>query len=60
MPTRFRALSSLLCLVFFLPAISSYAQTGAKRKVTSQADLPRFTYPVKGLASFCLESHESA
>lgn len=59
MPTRFRALSSLLCLVFFLPAISSYAQTGAKRKVTSQADLPRFTYPVKGLASELVEADDA-
>ena len=59
MPRRFRALSSLLCLVFFLPALSSYAQTGAKRKVTSQADLPRFTYPVKGLASELVEADDA-
>lgn len=59
MPRRFRAVSSLLCLVFFLPAISSYAQTDAKRKVTNQADLPRFTYPVKGLASELVEAEDA-
>jgi subtilisin family serine protease len=37
----------------------SYPQTSAKKKVTSQSDLPRFTYPVKGSASDLLQSDDA-
>jgi subtilisin family serine protease len=43
--------SSLVALILLLLAPCSYPQTSAKKKVTSQADLPRFTYPVKGSAA---------
>lgn len=56
---RSRAACCLLSLAFFLLAVSSYAQTGPKKKVTSQADLPRFTYPVKGLASELVQAEDA-
>jgi subtilisin family serine protease len=41
----------LVALIVVLLAPCFYAQVSGKKKVTSQADLPRFTYPVKGSAS---------
>jgi hypothetical protein len=51
--------SSLMALVLLLVAPCSYPQTSGKKKVTSQADLPRFTYPVKGSASDLLQSDDA-
>jgi hypothetical protein len=51
--------AGLLGLVLLLLAPCSYPQTSEKRKVTSQAELPRFTYPVKGSASDLLQSEDA-
>jgi hypothetical protein len=51
--------SSLMALVLLLVAPCSYPQTSGKKKVTSQADLPRLTYPVKGSASDLLRSDDA-
>lgn len=40
--------SSLLAPILLIVASYSYPQTSEKKKVTSQADLPRFAYPVCG------------
>jgi hypothetical protein len=37
----------------------SFAQSTAKRKVNSQGDLPRFTYPVQGSASELVQADEA-
>ncbi len=42
-------------LVVFLAAFAG-AQSGAKKKVTSQSDLPRFTYPMEKPASELLQA----
>lgn len=59
MPRRFRAACSLLSLFLFVHAFSSQAQTSLKRKVNSQAELPRFSYPVKGLASELVQADDA-
>lgn len=59
MPKRFRATCSLLSLFLFAQAFSSHAQTSLKRKVNSQAELPRFSYPVKGLASELVQADDA-
>ena len=59
MPRRFRATCSLLSLFLFAQAFSSHAQTSLKRKVNSQAELPRFSYPVKGLASELVQADDA-
>jgi hypothetical protein len=41
----------LVALILGLLVLGSYAQMSAKNKVSSQADLSGFTYPVKGSAS---------
>ena len=51
--------SSLLGLILLLLVPCSYPQTSGKKKVTSQSDLPRFTYPVKGSASDLLQSDDA-
>jgi hypothetical protein len=52
-------MSSLIGFFFLLPVPCSYPQTTGKNKVTSQSDLPRFTYPVKGSASGLLQSDDA-
>lgn len=49
---------SLVALILLL-APCSYPQANSKKKVTSQADLPRFTYPIKGSASDLLQSDDA-
>jgi subtilisin family serine protease len=48
-------------LVWFLLLVSTFAvsQSGGKKKVTSQADLPRFSYPLTGTASELVQSDDS-
>jgi subtilisin family serine protease len=59
MPKRHDLASSLTALVLLLVAPCSYPQASGKKKVTSQTDLPRFTYPVKGSASDLLQSDDA-
>src|SRR5882672_3903156 len=47
--------SLALCFVLLLASFVS-AQSGAKKKVTSQSDLPRFTYPMDKPASELLQA----
>ncbi len=49
--------SGLVALILLAPC--SYPQASGKKKVASQADLPRFTYPVKGSASDLLQSDDA-
>jgi subtilisin family serine protease len=48
-------------LVWLLLLVSTFAlsQSGGKKKVTSQADLPRFSYPLTGTASELVQSDDS-
>ena len=50
--------SSLVALILLL-APCSYPQANSKKIVTSQADLPRFNYPIKGSASDLLQSDDA-
>jgi hypothetical protein len=52
-------LTSRLVALILLLAPCSYPQANSKKKVTSQADLPRFTYPIKGSASDLLQSDDA-
>jgi subtilisin family serine protease len=49
----------LLILLLLLVTPVSYSQPNPKRKVSSQADLPRFSYPVKGSASELVQADEA-
>jgi subtilisin family serine protease len=49
-------LGSLLASLLLLLAPIANAQSGAKKKVTSQSDLPRFTYPMDKPASELLQA----
>jgi len=51
--------SSLTGLMLLLLVPCFYPQTSGKKKVASQSDLPRFTYPVKGSASDLLQSDDA-
>ena len=55
MPKQFRFLGSLAVSILLL-GLCPLAQTNTKKKVSSEGDLPRFTYPVKGSASELMES----
>src|SRR6516165_3209094 len=59
MLNRHSLASSLVALILLFVASYSYPQTSGKKKVTSQGDLPRFTYPVKGSASDLLQSDDA-
>ena len=48
----------LVWLLLFVAAVA-YAQSSAKKKVTSQADLPRFSYPVQGSASELVQADDA-
>jgi hypothetical protein len=50
--------SSLVALILLL-APCSYPQANSKKIVASQADLPRFNYPIKGSASDLLQSDDA-
>src|SRR5580692_7619320 len=47
--------------VWLLLLVSTFAlsQSGGQKKVTSQADLPRFSYPLTGTASELVQSDDS-
>ena len=49
----------LMGLILLLLVPCAYPQTSGKKKVTSQSDLPRFTYPVKDSASDLLQSDDA-
>jgi subtilisin family serine protease len=49
----------LVALLLLVVASFAYSQSSAKRKVTSQADLPRFSYPVTGTASELVEADDA-
>jgi subtilisin family serine protease len=59
MNMRARLVSGLVAVALLLVAPGAHAQTGGKKKVTSDADLPRFTYPVKGSASELLQADDA-
>jgi hypothetical protein len=46
-----RVAYSVLTGLLLVVSPVSYPQSNGKTKVSSQADLPRFTYPIKGSAS---------
>jgi hypothetical protein len=54
---RHRLACSLIGAILLLVPCSG-SQTSGKKKVTNRSDLPRFTYPVKGLTSDLLQSPE--
>ncbi|MFI5069414.1 MAG: S8 family serine peptidase [Terriglobales bacterium] len=56
---RRRAANSLVVWSFLLIAPVAFAQAGAKKKVMSQADLPRFSYPVDGSASQLVQADDA-
>jgi len=58
MRERFRFLC-VLTAAFWLCVLWSPAQTTAKKKVNSEADLPRFSYPVTGSASGLMEADDA-
>ena len=49
-------LTGLILLLVLLVAPFSNAQSGVTKKVASQADLPRHSYPVEGLASTLVQA----
>jgi subtilisin family serine protease len=49
----------LVVLLLLVVAPFVYSQSGAKKKVTSQADLPRFSYPVTGTASELVQADDA-
>ena len=49
----------ILAVLILLAAPASHAQSAAKKKVTSQSDLPRFSYPVTGSASELLQADDA-
>src|SRR5438552_13416675 len=53
---RLSLLGSLLATVLLLVAHVATAESSAKKKVTSQSDLPRFTYPMDRPASELLQA----
>lgn len=46
----------LLALLILFSATAAYSQQPAKKQVASEADLPRHSYPVEGLASVIVQS----
>lgn len=56
---RRRCLTCSIVAFILLLAPCSYPQASGKKKVASQADLPRFTYPIKGSASDLLQSDDA-
>jgi len=53
-----RVLTSLGFLLLSWPAL--HAEPGAKKAVNSQADLPRFSYPLPGSASALIQADDAA
>jgi len=50
------AINPLICLAILIPL--SYSQSIPKKKVSSQSDLPRFSYPVAGTASELVQADD--
>ena len=48
-----------VCLASSVFALSSAAQTAAKKVVKTEADLPRFNYPISGTATALLQSDDA-
>jgi len=59
MPKRRHMVNSLVAWLFLLIAPVTFSQAGAKKKVTSQADLPRFSYSVTGSASQLVQADDA-
>lgn len=59
MRVRYKVGSEILIVVVLLFAPISYAQSTGKKKVSSQADLPRFSYPVQGSASDLVQGDDA-
>ncbi len=55
-----RTANNLVVWSFLLIAPVAFGQSAAKKKVTSQADLPRFSYPVTGSASQLVQADDAA
>src|SRR5450755_1851086 len=51
--------NSLFTWLFLLVAPVAFSQASTKKKVTSQADLPRFSYPISGRASDLVQAGDS-
>ena len=49
----------LVALLLLVTAPFVYSQSNTKKKVTSQADLPRFSYPVTGTASELVQADDA-
>ena len=61
MTSNKHALSTLACAILLCLGTASYAQDAAhKIAITKQADLPRFSYPIKGTATAFVESDAAA
>jgi subtilisin family serine protease len=55
---RHRITRSLACLLLLI-ATFAHSQSAGKKKVTSQADLPRFSYPLTGPASDLVQANDA-
>jgi hypothetical protein len=58
MPERSRFARSLVWLLLLVSTVAQ-SQTGGKKKVTSEADLPRFSYPLTGTASGLVQADDA-
>jgi len=59
MPMRSPFHWALVTILLFSSVISGICQTSAKKKVTRETDLPRFSYPVRGSASELVQADEA-
>jgi subtilisin family serine protease len=59
MRKRYNVATGLFISLALFCAPISYAQSTTKKKVTSQADLPRFSYPVSGSASDLVQADDA-
>jgi hypothetical protein len=55
----FGLIAFAFAVVFAMPASRCHAQDGAKKVVKSEADLPRFNYPIRGTATELLQSDDA-
>jgi subtilisin family serine protease len=56
---RRRIALRIACLLLLLPATFAYSKSGEKKKVSSQADLPRFSYPLAVRASESVQADDA-
>ena len=59
MHLRFYLSWSFIACAFLLTLSPAQAQSSPKKKVTSESELPRFTYPIKGAASALLVADDA-